>query len=133
MKKLANDQQGMTIRFSELLEKRLNDVISRKYCYEALTPAALKGIRDTIREVVISIFNKSSYNPSYEMMGWIANQYFRRIQINGSQSMDELVIINEFKLSEMSTFDISLLRSLFSGTTIGSDIELEVERRGMLS
>lgn len=121
--------EGQPVRFYELLSLHLNNVIKKRFTNCSLDPKTLREVRDVVREQVSGVFGKSSLNVSPEAVNWVANQFFKAIRFNDDQSLAELVIINEYKLTEMPYLDIELLKNLFSGTTLGVELREEYDRR----
>jgi hypothetical protein len=117
------------IRFSELLTQHVNRKIVR--CvkdHPNVDPVLLKNIRDIIQDTVSGIFQKSTHKLSYPAMGWLANQYFRSIKLD-STPVDDMIVINDYKMSDMTFNDVQLLRNLFDDTRISSQLNAEFKRR----
>jgi len=121
------------IRFSKLLEQHLTHVVQKFVTSgQLLTPNLLRELRDAIRTTIVGIFSKSSRAPSLEAMNWLADEYFKAVNVatsEGTSSVAELIIHNEYKLSDMSYSDIELLHNLFNGTKMGAKLEQEYARR----
>jgi hypothetical protein len=126
-------QQGGHIRFNKLLEQHLTHVVQRFVTGDrSLTPALLHELRDAIRATIIGIFTKSTHAPSVEAINWVADEYFKAVNVQTSEGtvpVGELIIHNEYKLAAMSYSDIELLRNLFNDTKMGPKLEQEYSRR----
>lgn len=116
------------VRFSILLEASLQTLLE-KFLREALTPALMRQIRDAIKNQIVSTFSKSNQKLSSEAVTWLTDQYFKAIKVNDEKSMSDLVVINEYKLSELDFNDIQLFRNLFLDTTMGPELDAELRRR----
>lgn len=116
------------IRFADLLTLHVSNTIKKQFVHEQLNPDTLRGIRDCVRKTITEVFMKSKHQLSTNAMNWVANQYFKSIQLNG-ETVNDLVVINEYKLDEMSFSDIQLMRNLFNETAMSSDLEAEYRRR----
>ena len=117
-------------RFVELLNQHVVDTVQRKFEHRQLTPATMREIRDSIRVVIDSVFTKSEkYQLTETARAWLTNQYFRRLQVNDSQTMDDLIVINEYKLSQLSYGDIALLRDLYDQTDLAAELNAEHRTR----
>ena len=117
-------------RFVELLNQHVVDTVQRKFEHEQLNPATMRRIRDTIREVIDRVFTKSAkYNLTEIGRAWLANQYFKRLQVNDRQTMNDLIVINEHKLSTLSVSDIQLLRDLYDQTELAGELNAEHSAR----
>lgn len=125
---MSDDKRGKRIRFHQLLEIKLNAAL-KPFVYKALTPPTLKQIRETLRAQIDGIFSKSRFKLSDRATTWLTDQYFKAIQINDDQQMTDMVVLNEYKLSELDFNDIQLLRNLFLETKMGPDLDAELRRR----
>ncbi len=114
------------IRFFQLLELQLSKVIKSS---KELTPEGLKQLRGSIRETIDGIFSKSRFKLSTEATTWLTDQYFKAIKVSDDKLISDLVVINEYKLSELEFNDIQLLRNLFLETTLGASLDAELQRR----
>lgn len=117
------------ISFAKLLELKVNHAVQQRFNHQAVTPDLLRELRDLIRQQVDAVFLPSSYSLTAEARGWLANQMFSAVKINGETSIAELVIINEYKLAEMPYHDVKLLHDLFKKTAVGQLLEEECARR----
>lgn len=117
------------IRFHQLLELHLVSTIKKKFLGQALTPATLREVRDEVVSIVGGVFEKSHHRLSPEAISWVANQHFKRMRVNDQQSINDLVVINEHKLSELSFSELELLKNLFGETAIGPELTTEYQRR----
>lgn len=122
----ANDK---SIRFHELLEIKLNDTLTKEFSLEGLTPALMKSIRSAIQEQIRDVFSKSSHTLTPNAITWLGDQYFKSIKLNSNQLMADLVIINEYKLSELEFSDIKLLYNLYRDTKMGPELIDEMRTR----
>lgn len=119
-------------RFYELLEKQLVRVITQKHLGKPMTPPVLQEIKKTVVDTITGIFAKSTQKLSPPAMSWLCNQFFKRIRVSNDQLIDDLVVINEHKLSEMSLGDIELMQSLFDETSFGKELSEELASRKKL-
>jgi len=117
------------VRFAELLELHISNVIKKDFLNRALTPTLMREIRETVRTQIDKVFIPSKHNISPHARLWLADQFFKSIKFNGSESMDEQVIIHEYKLSELPYSDVQLLRNLFNETSLAEVLEEEYVRR----
>lgn len=122
---MANDN----IRFHELLDSHLMNVLKPKFLNETLTPKVLREIHSLIRSTIEGIFMKSSQVISGEALSWLTDQYFKNIKVNDTQHVSDLVVLNEYVLDELKYTDIQLLCNLFSDHRIGHDLEIELRKR----
>lgn len=126
--------ESKPIRFSRLLEQHILKKVNKQFTNQSLDPPTLRAIRDLIRNEVCALFNKSSHRLTETAQFWVANQIFRNIKIGTPEGMtpiNELVIINEYKLTDMPYSDIELMRNLFGTTTMGPELEEEYRRRNV--
>lgn len=128
-------EQQTHVRFAELLRLNLNDKIKKKFADgRTVNEAVLREIRDCVRETIASIFAKSSYSLSEKAVNWVSNQYFKSIQLgtpNGPILINELVVINDFPLSEMTFQDIQLMKNLFNDMDMSTALNEEYNRRNV--
>ena len=117
-------------RFVELLNRHVVDTVQRKFEHQQLTPATMREIRSTIRAVIDGVFTKSDkYKLTETGRAWLTNQYFKRLHVNASQTMNDLIVINEYKLTELSYSDIALLRDLYDQTDLADELNAEYRSR----
>lgn len=116
------------IRFHQLLEVKLNTAL-KPFLFKELTPPTLRQIRETLREQIDGVFSKSKFKLSDRATTWLTDQYFKAIKINDDQQMTDMVVLNEYKLSELDFNDIQLLRNLFLETKMGPELDAEFRRR----
>jgi len=119
------------VRFYALLEESLNKSIG-KFCNEALTPGLMRQIREEIKGQITRLFEASSHKLSFNAQTWLTDQYFKNIKVNDDQSMSDLVVINEYTLTELEFDDIKLLHDLFLDTKMGPGLVTELKRRNSL-
>ncbi len=118
------------LRFVEFLNRYIVDTIQRKFEQQQLNPATMREIRSTIRTVIDGVFTKSdNYKLTETARAWLTNQYFRRLQVNDNQTMDDLIVINEYKLAQLSYSDIALLRDLYDQTDLADELNAEHRSR----
>lgn len=117
------------VRFAELLTQHLEDTIWRRYSMEHLTPAVMREIRVTIRSTVDNVFERSSHKLSDDARAWLTDQFFKRIKINDNQLMNDMVVIHEYKLTQLTYHDVELLRGLFDATDLAPEINGEYRTR----
>lgn len=120
------------VRFADLLTLHVSNTIKKKFINEQLNPETLRSIRDCVHMTIKEVFHRSSHRLSSEALNWIGNQYFKAIQIGsveGKQTINDMVVVNDFKLSEMPMSDIVLMRNLFNETNMSSELEAEYRRR----
>lgn len=121
---------GTQPRFVELLNQHVVDTVQRKFEHQQLNPTTMRQIRDAIREVVDRVFTKSpKYNLTETGRAWLTNQYFKRLEVNGGQSMNDLIVINEYKLSQLSYSDVKLLHDLYDQTDLADELNAEHRAR----
>jgi len=116
-------------RFAELLAQHVQDTVQRRFAYEKLDPATMRKIRQTIREIVSGVFQRSTHKLSDTGQSWLTNQVFKRLQVGPEAMMSDLIIINEHKLSELSLGEVRLLRDLFDETDMVSELDSELRAR----
>lgn len=123
------------VRFAELLVLHLNTKIKKSFPQgTSVTPERLREIRDCVRNTCAEVFSKSSHKLSPDAINWVANQFFKSIKVSttdGDVTVKDLVIINEYKLSELPYHDIQLMRNLFNETEMAQELHEEYKRRGV--
>lgn len=117
-------------RFYLLLAQRLNDRL-KKFNFDELTPEALASVRTEIYQTIDELFMKSKQNKlSKKAITWLTNQYFKQTKWSDNGTIiNDLVVVNNFKLSDLSNDDIVLLTSLYSGTLLSTQLEAELNLR----
>lgn len=118
-----------TTRFSELLAQHVQDTVQRRFAYEKLDPATMRKIRQTIREIVSGVFQRSTHKLSDTGQSWLTNQVFKRLQVSSGTTMADLIVINEHKLSELTEPEVRLLRDLFDETDMAIELNRELAAR----
>ncbi len=119
----------MEIRFRDILEARFRTTL-KKFIGHPLTPLTLRKVKVEMLDDVNRVFAASNVSVGDDVKVWLANQYFKHVELNGEEgTLLDLVIIKEHELSSFSNIDIETLYSLFSDTKIFDDIAKEKERR----
>jgi hypothetical protein len=123
---MSGDKQ---IKFHQLLENQFNKILQRDFCGKSLTPDVLRELREAIKKQIQSVFTVSQFKLSENAMSWLGDQYFKEIKIDEDQMMTDMVIMNEYLLSDLELNDIKLLLNLFNDTKLGVSINAEMKRR----
>lgn len=114
--------EGKYVRFTKLLEMHLNSTIQKEFNGKPeLTVELLRDVRDRLRTLIADVFTKSEKHTLTEnAINWLANQYFSSIKIGNVDDKDihvcDLIVINEYNLSDLPYHDIELLKDLYSTT-----------------
>jgi hypothetical protein len=114
-------------QIQERLDKQLRTILE-KYLYEHLTPITMKCIREDIIFCVKTLLSEEAITKTAPIY-WLSDFIFKRIKLNGDMLMSDQVVINEYKISELSTSDIFVLERLFHDTDIGNELEKERVKR----
>jgi hypothetical protein len=114
-------------QIQERLDKQLRTILE-KYLYEHLTPITMKCIREDIIFCVKTLLSEEAITKTAPIY-WLSDFIFKRIKLNGDMLMSDQVVINEYKISELSTSDIFVLGRLFHDTDIGNELEKERVKR----
>jgi hypothetical protein len=124
--------QQKLARFADLLTLHVSNTVKKNFLNESLNSRTLHAIRDCVHKTIADVFNRSSHRLTPEALNWVSNQYFRAIQIGsteGKQSINDMVVFNDYKLADMPFSDIQLMRNLFNETAMSAELEAEYRRR----
>ena len=122
--------EGKNVRFAQLLELHINNVVKKQFkTGQLLTPLLMKEIHLEVRRQIDVVFEKSTHKLTPEARSWLTDQFFKVIQINGNVTMGDQVILNEYKLSSLPYHDVELLRNLFNETDLAGVLNEEYQRR----
>ncbi len=129
--------KGQSVRFVQLLETHINTKLQKEFKNEQLTIELLKKVRDQLRVSLSEIFCKhEKYRLSENAVNWLANQYFASIKVGiDADKKDihvyDLVVINDYNLSELPYHDVELLNNLYSTTVAPwvTSLKEEYEKR----
>jgi hypothetical protein len=94
-------------QIQERLDKQLRTILE-KYLYEHLTPITMKCIREDIIFCVKTLLSEEAITKTAPIY-WLSDFIFKRIKLNGDMLMSDQVVINEYKISELSTSDIFMV------------------------
>jgi hypothetical protein len=125
------------IRFSKLFTLHVNNLI-KKYM-DVHPPGAngdvstevLKGLRVVIMEQVDRVFTRGNHRMTAESRSWLADQFFKMIQINGNHYMGDQVVIHEYKLSDLPYDDVELMKNLFDQTMLAEMLNEDFKKRSL--
>ena len=117
------------IRFAELLTLHVNNTIKKQFLNESLTPQLLRSMRDCVHRTISDVFMRSSHTLSPKALNWLSNQYFKSIKLNGSDTVEDITVFNDYPLSELTFSDVQLMRNLFNETALSTQLEEEYRRR----
>ena len=116
-------------RFAQLLTQHIGNTVSRRYTGTQLTDAALHEMRHTIRTIIDSVFDRSTHKLSETGRAWLTNQLFKRIKVNDDKQVVDLIVINEYNLSQLTYHDVELLSGLFDQTDLAAELNDEYRTR----
>jgi len=122
-------KQKQHVRFSQLLTIHVNNVVQKKFVNEQLNDAMLRSLRDTIKGTINEVFRRSNHNLEEKSLVWLTDQFFKRVKVNDDQSVNDMVVIHEYKLSQLPYHDVELLRNLFNNTELSVELEEEYKQR----
>jgi hypothetical protein len=117
-------------RFADLLETHVQDTIQRRFGHAKLDPLTMRAIRQTIKELITSVFSRSTHKLTETSLAWLTDQVFKRLSVGPDTSMADLIIINEHKLAGLPVDDVRLLYDLFKMTDMASELKAELKARG---
>lgn len=117
------------VGFAGLLTQHIEDRLQRRHGNEKLSPQTMRAIRATIRETIDGIFSKSNHKLSDVATTWLTDQYFKRVVVGGDRAMNDMVVINEYKLSDLTYDDVALLGGLFARTDLAVELLDELRTR----
>jgi hypothetical protein len=128
------DDKQQHIRFYQLLESRITDKLREKFTNVTYNHLVLREMRDAIKEILSGIFNKSErFKISNESLTWLTNQHFKTLSFTDNtgqkQIINDLIIINDYELSELPFNDIELMCNLFEEASFGEQLVIEMKRR----
>jgi hypothetical protein len=116
-------------RFAQLLTQHIENTVSRKFTNEHLNNAVMHQVRQTVRGIIDNVFDRSNHELSETGRAWLVNQLFKRIKVNGDQLMNDLIVINEYKLAQLTYHDVELLSGLFDQTDLAAELNDEYRTR----
>jgi len=121
--------EGKHIRFTQLLETHLNSAIQKEFNGRPeLTTNVLREVRDTLKEKITSVFTRSQkHKLTPDSIGWLTNQYFKSIKVADDVHVSDLIVINEYSLSDLPYHDIEMLHNLYSDSKAPWVTELREE------
>lgn len=126
------EPQQKHLRFSELLEEHVLRKVQKKFEHAEINTDMLRSMRGEVHGTVKSIFAKSSLRLSENSIEWLSNQMFKSIKFgtsDGDIPVNEIVVFNDHKLSELPLNDVKLLSDLFDSTKFGAELLGEYRRR----
>jgi hypothetical protein len=123
-------EENKHIRFAELLELHINTGIKNKFKdVKEIDPVMMREIRDQIRGQINAVFDKSKQKLTDKARSWLTDQFFKNLRVNEDQKMSDLIVLNEFRLDQLTYEDIELLKNLFDQTTLAETLQSEYSRR----
>ena len=121
------------VRFAELLELHINNVIKRDFSAKEPTPTMLKEMHVEIRRQVDNVFTMGRNRLTPEARSWLTDQFFKAVKLNSGQLVSDLIVTNEHKLALMPLSDIGLLHGLFDRSYFHDQLKEEYQRRSQPS
>lgn len=113
---------------TETIEKSIN-MKMLEFSGNSLTIDVLKKIRDSVRQIVECTIANYQINLSKSAIILIANYFFKQIKINDITTINEHILINDYKISELSKQDLKLISNIFFDLEICDEINKELLRR----
>lgn len=118
MKKQIHDALSQLI--TKRLEKHLSSKLDSQTCIEIY-----KDIFDTVLEV----FRESRVDVSNEAVNLLSQMYYDSVKINAREDLDPNIFTSRAKIENVSTKELAMLASLFSGTPYGDIFVYSTKRR----
>lgn len=88
----------------------------------------LRLVRDRIRLCVDDVFSTTIPKPSETAASWLTSWVFTHTKING-HAVEQMIVSNGYKTSELSYADLRLLKSMFPNSAISTEVSEELSRR----
>lgn len=123
-------------RFAELLEYHLNLKLQKFVGKGAASQPEMYGM---IKEVVFSVFSKSSHNPVEVTKEWISQKYYESIKFSSAKiitgdpdTWDNRTspVYSPVKVERIPTQDLRYIAPLFNEMTFYGELERELALRG---
>lgn len=125
--------ENQSTRFARMLEHHILETARKYFNGDQLVEPTLKALHHVIRDRIDRLFAASSYKLTPEARSWLTDQLFKAIRLQHDELVGEYVIMNEYRLDQLTAFDVELLHRLFKDTpTMGQPLEEEIQRRSQL-
>lgn len=136
---MNDDMNAPPPRFAEMLEYHLN-IKLQKFAGtgKGLTRSNMEDMYGIIKEIVHSVFSKSSRNLSDVTKDWVAQKYYEAIKFSDTKVLTEdpdtwdysvAPVFQEANIGKIPSDDLRLIAGLFNETVFYEDIEEELRKR----
>lgn len=129
-----NQTPGM---FVELLTKTLNNLLTEKFVGQPINNVTLHQIKQEIKDLLTTTFNKSKTNLSPISIEWLTTTYFKSAFISagsaGNTYISEQIVSNDHQPSDLPLVDVRIISTLFHDTDVGDIMSEELNKRKLLS
>jgi hypothetical protein len=139
MNDLIKSVQGPPPRFAELLEYHLSLKLQKfAGTGKGLKREDMEAMYALIKEVVHSVFSKSSQNPSDVTKDWIAQRYYEAIKFSDAKVLTDdpdtwvysvAPVFQEAPIEKIPTSDLRYIAPIFNECVFYEDIEQELRKR----
>jgi len=117
---MKNITESVERLLSAKLQKRLKDKLDKQACIEIYTD---------IFYTLSNLFEQSSIGLSNESINLLSQIYYDMIKINNTEELDPNIFSKKASFDEITSKELSLISSLFSGSDIGALFLLHLKRR----
>lgn len=118
--------------FNDVISKLLNERL-KKLLVESvnvLNSSTCLTVYNVIFNSLTEVFEKSQVQISNESMNYIAQQYYKCIDVNGTeQGLDPNIFTQQAKLSNIETRELALLAMMLRGSGLEIPIFYEIKHR----
>jgi hypothetical protein len=102
------------------LQRRLKEKLDKQTCIE---------IYSDIFYTLSNLFEQSNIGLSNESVNLLSQIYYDTIKINNTEDLDPNIFSKKASFDEISSKELSLISSLFSGTDIGALFLFHLKKR----
>ena len=112
--------ESLSKLLNQKLEKHRNSSLNKETCI-----AIYQDVFDTI----LNLFQESGVEISNEAVNLVSQMYYDSIKINSSQELDPSIFTQRAKTDNVTTKELAMLGTMFSGTPFGDVFIYSVKRR----
>lgn len=119
--------------FLGLIRSKIDSGLRDEFSVDSMIDTAnlqptIVRVRNVIRNVLVEFFDNSTSRPSDLAINWLTHRLLVTLKLNDIP-IANLILANEYRVTDLSYNDARLLSVLLSKTTLGEELQREAERK----
>jgi hypothetical protein len=122
--------------FYKQLNLQIDEMLKSKYQFATNQTDGVQLLHDIskdINEIVETMLKEQSSQISDKAVRWLRNVLFVKVSISDGLSISDLVVVNNYDLSDLTDHDLFMFSSLLESSEFKNNITKEIKSRKNVS